>query len=422
MPILACGARRALFSLCVSSAFLVSAAVLQSAAQPAIAEPQVKTSEKFGKPMSEAVDLVKGRKYREALAKVDQAAPLAQSRGERLAVEQMRTAIYSGLGKQDELIKSLEAQLAIGGLPAATLKAHRQTIAGLYANKNDDAKAAALTKDLIKDYGGSADQFAYVASYELKHKNYADALAYANKAISSSKAVGKKPQEAWRKLVMRAEFDRGNLPGYYAAVEQTAAEHPKPEYLRILIERAQKDQRFNTRTHKLDVYRALEAANVKLDAAQRADMVEMAYSRGLPDEALAAMKPLAASGFKGIDASRVSRLKKMSEQISADAKGALDRHTARASSSGRGDAYVRLGETYLAQDDPAKAVEAIRQGIAKGDLDPGETAYASLQLGIALHHAGKEEEARKTWAGVKSDNGAATLAKAWSLMSKANLV
>src|SRR5689334_18726667 len=126
--------------LAIAFLALLSTGALTSAAT-APAEAQLKTSERFGKPMNEAVSLVKARKYSEALAKVDQAAPLAKSPAEKLSVEQMRTAIYSGLGRTPELIKSLEAQLAIGGLPASTVRAHRLTLAGLYGKVNNDAKA-----------------------------------------------------------------------------------------------------------------------------------------------------------------------------------------------------------------------------------------------------------------------------------------
>src|SRR5690348_5812634 len=194
------GANRAMFSLLGSTVLLTGAVFVQSAAQPAAAAPQVKTSEKFGKPMSEAVSLVKARKFREALGKVEQASPLAASRSERLAVEQMRTAIYSGLGRRADLIKSLEAQLSIGGLPVSTVKAHRKTLASLYAKEDNDAKAVSLTKDFIKDYGGSADQYAFVASYELRRKNYEEAIGYAKKAINEAKASGRMPNETWRKL------------------------------------------------------------------------------------------------------------------------------------------------------------------------------------------------------------------------------
>src|SRR5689334_22901234 len=92
----------------------------------AFAAPQVETSEAFGRPMSEAVRLVKAKKFAEALVKVNAAAPNAKTQAERLAIEQLRTAIYTGLGRTPDLIRSLEAQLAIGGLPSATTRSHRQ--------------------------------------------------------------------------------------------------------------------------------------------------------------------------------------------------------------------------------------------------------------------------------------------------------
>ena len=388
---------------------------------PATASPQVKTSAKFAEPMNEAVDLVKSRKFSAALPKVEQAAPLAKSRGERLAIEQLRTAIYSGLGRTADLIKSLESQLDIGGLPTATVKAHKLTLAGLYNKQNNDAKAVEITREYIDAYGGKPDQYAFVAGYELKKKKYSEALRYAEKAIDAARSSKSPVPEAWRQIIMRAEFERGNLDGYYSAVEQAAAAHPKAEYFRVLPERAAREPRFNRTLHQLLIYRAMDAGNVSLTPQEQADMGERAFTRGLPEEAAEALKALAASNYKGIDASKIDRLKRMRTQIVAEAKADLDRRASAAKSSAKGAPFVVLGEAYSVAGNQLRAIDSIQQALTFQDLDAGEADFARLQLGIAQFRAGKADTARQTWSGIKSDNGAASLARLWRLISRSKL-
>lgn len=80
--------------------------------------------------------------------------------------------------------------------------------------------------------------------------------------------------------------------------------------------------------------------------------------------------------------------------------------------------FVDTGEGYMTTGDTAKAIDLITKGLAKGGMDEGQVALAKLRLGIAQFRAGKKDDARKTWADVKGDNGAAVLAKNWISISK----
>ena len=78
------------------------------------APKQVKSSPEFAKPMGEAQALMQAGKFSDALAKVEAAAPFAKAPQEKLGVEQFRTAIYANMKNNAGLVKSLEAQLALG--------------------------------------------------------------------------------------------------------------------------------------------------------------------------------------------------------------------------------------------------------------------------------------------------------------------
>jgi hypothetical protein len=62
-----------------------------------------------GKPLQAAQDLIKGGKYREALAKVREADGVSgKTAAENLMVERMRLAAASGAGDADTAAKSFE--------------------------------------------------------------------------------------------------------------------------------------------------------------------------------------------------------------------------------------------------------------------------------------------------------------------------
>jgi hypothetical protein len=52
-------------------------------------------------------------------------------------------------------------------------------------------------------------------------------------------------------------------------------------------------------------------------------------------------------------------------------------------------------------------------------MEPGATELAKLRLGIAQFRAGDAAAARKTWAEIEGENGAAWLARCWTAISKA---
>lgn len=98
--------------------------------------PGVKTSKEFGEPFNAARKLVMERRYSEALEESRKAYASAHNQSEALAVVQLETAAYAGLGEQGWILWSLREQLRIdalcpGSLPEPTVNAHRRTILGL---------------------------------------------------------------------------------------------------------------------------------------------------------------------------------------------------------------------------------------------------------------------------------------------------
>jgi hypothetical protein len=85
-------------------------------------------------------------------------------------------------------------------------------------------------------------------------------------------------------------------------------------------------------------------------------------------------------------------------QVAEDRK-TLSQFEKEATASKAGEADVKLGEAFLSYDQPAKAVEAMQRGIAKGGVKSLDDA--NLSLGRAFLAAGDRTAAETAFSLVK---------------------
>jgi hypothetical protein len=135
--------------------------------------------------------------------------------------------------------------------------------------------------------------------------------------------------------------------------------------------------------------------------------------RGMPGEAVAVLQPISAE----LSAPAKATLTNAQEMAKADKPG-LSKEEKDTLAKGTGEQIAGLGEAFMTYGDYPKAVELIQAGVTKGIPDANKADLAKLHLGIAQYRAGQKDAAQATWAGVKSDNGTAVLARAWTMISK----
>ncbi len=400
----------------------VAGAVAVSAVTEAPAYAQ-KSSKEFVEAYQVATAALAAKNYSAAVSGADKAQPHAKTNQEKMALESIRVQSHYATKNHAGVIKAIESSFALGGLTADQTKSYKQLLASAYAETGNSAKAVQLTREFIDAYGGTPDQLAWLAQNDLKAKNYAGAVNYAQKAVDAARKAGQRPKEAWHKMIIQAHYDSKSMDAYYAALEKVVQEYPSENYWRLLVDRATKDAKFNRADLQLDMYRTLSAAKVSLKTNEQVEMAEQAMIRGASVEAEKILDPLFKQGLVGgADDRNADRNKRMYANIQKAAKddkaGGLAASEKDAASKPTGAQLISTGEAYLGAGDYAKAVELFQKGIAKGQINENEAAYAKLRLGIAQFKAGQKDEARKTWGEVKSDNGAGSLARAWILISR----
>lgn len=384
---------------------------------PAALAQKVTAKKEFVENFNAANAALSAKRYSEALAKADAAAAHAEGTQQKSAIEQIRVGANCAGTNHQACITAIEKARTVGGLPAAVTKNYDLMLAGKFDALGQSAKALAQTKQNVDKYGGDAKQLAFIARKELDSKNYGEAVKYAQKAVDGG-AGG----TAYN-IMLNAYSAQNKMDEYYKVVERIAPTMKQETYWRMLIERTKKEPKFKSQEGLLDVYRALQAANVKLNTTEQSEMADMALQRGLAIEAEKVWAPLFKAGtLGGASDKNADRNKRLYERAQADAKADkatdLAKSEADAATKSTGDAYAATAESWLGAGDYTKAIDLFQKALQKGQMDPGVTDLVRVRLGIAQFKGGKKADATKTWQSVKADNGAAWLAKSWLAIAK----
>jgi len=285
-------------------------------------------------------------------------------------------------------------------------------LAGRYSDSGNGAKALAQTKANIAAYGGTSTELAFVAKKSLEAKNYPEAVTFINKAIAAGK-----PTATQYNILLNALQAQNKLDEFYRVVEKIAPIYKTETYWRMLIERSRKETNYKSGVAALDVFRTLQASGVKLKPEELFEMGDAARKRGNAIEAAATWEllvkgndPLAVKNKGLIDTTKATAAKDKASGLAASEAAAATRAS--------GEQFGLAAEAYMAAGNYAKAIELFDKGIKKGEMDPGAVDLVKLRLGIAQFKGGKKSDATKTWQSIKSDNGAAWLAKSWLAIAK----
>ncbi|MEZ6030660.1 MAG: hypothetical protein R3C46_13035 [Hyphomonadaceae bacterium] len=384
------------------------------------ATAQVTAKKEFVENFNAANAALQGRKFAEAIQKADAAWPHATTTQQKAAVEQIRVSARCDTRQNDHkaCIDAIEKAKGTGGLPAQLVRNYDEMLAGRYESAGQSAKALAQTKANISKYGGTGQQLAFVARKELEAKNYNEAIKFINQAIAKGSSGS-----AQYNILLNAYAGQNKMDEFYKTVERIAPSMKQDTYWRMLIERTKKEANYRSNDALLDVYRALQAAGVKLSTTELNEMADAARKRGLAIEAVNIWEPLFKSGaLGGAGDKEAARNKSLFEAVKKDAQadlgGELAKSEADAATRVSGDALADVAEAYLASGNATKAIEIFQKALDKGQMDAGKTDLVKLRMGVAQFQAKKKSDATKTWQSIKSENGAAWLAKSWIAIAK----
>ena len=369
----------------------------------------------IGTPIQAAIELIKSKKGKEAIAKVREAQAVDdRTPYENYLVERVLGQAAATAGDASTAARAFENVATMPGTPQGERQPFLAAAASQYYVVKNYAKTAELAARYFKDGGTEKSmRTIYVQALYLGN-DFAGAAKELTKDLEAEEQAGRRPTEEQLQLLANSCTQIKDAACYGKAMEMLVAHYPKREYWLSVIYSIATRPGFSERL-------ALDLARIKLEtgtvrsADEYLDAAQLALQDGFPIEAVRIIDKGYASGVLGTgpEAARHKRLKDMAAKNLAEDKKALarvDESQAAAAKDGRalfneGFNYVLLGK---AEQGLAMMEKGIRDVKAFRRLE-----HAKLQLGYAHHLAGQNQRAVQVLKTVQGTDGAAALARLW---------
>jgi hypothetical protein len=400
-------------------AFTVALVAAGSIGLAPVAYSQGGVRPEVGKPLQQASDYLKAGKAKEALGKVREAEGVGGITGaERQLIDGMKAAAAQRAGDMGTAIQALES--LAGRASGAQLGSYAEQLASAYAQQRNNAKATEwLNKAVAAGNNGASvrqlQQYLQGASGD-----YASIAKEAGAAVAAAESNGRRPDEGDLLRLADAQQRTGNNNGYVVTLEKLLLNYPKKDYWAAFLSRLPRKPGYAPR-FDLDVLRLRLASGTLTKTEDFMEMAQLSLQAGLAAEA----RRITDQGIKagvlgsGPEAGRHQRLRDLAVKQEGESKTTLANQASEAATFKEGDGLVKVGYAYASMGEVDKGIELIQKGIGKGSLKHPEDA--KLRLGMAQMLSPKTRTAGiATLRGVKGTEGAAEIARLWTILGAAS--
>jgi hypothetical protein len=390
-------------------ATLAGGALAQEAGKGGAVRPEV------GKPLQAAVELVKAKKNKDALAKLQEADAVAnKTQQESYLLERVRGQAAAGAGEPVVAAKSFEAAAGSPAAPAADRAMLLAGAAGQYYVAKDYAKSADLIGRYFKEGGTDPALRMLLVQALYLGNDPARAGEELQLVFKELETAGKQPSEEQLQLYSSICLKRHDSACYTSALEKLLLRFPKQDYWLTAIYELTKSQGFSSR-HGLDVARLKLLTNTMRSSGEYFDAAQLSMQEGYPFEAKEIIDRGYSAGLlgRGDEADRHRRLRDMVAKAVAEDTKSLGSDDAAAASAANGQLLLNSGFNYVLRRQFDKGLAMMEQGVRKGGFKRPDDA--TLRLGVAQVLAGRTQVATQTLASVHGKDGGADLAKLWAV-------
>ncbi len=413
------------FLVLIGSASLLGMASLLAGAQspaPAASSASAPASAlrpEVAKLLRPAQELIAAGKYHEALAKIAEAQALPDlTPYEAMIANRLKAPAAFGAGDKPLALASLEGALESPAFPPADRLKVIETTVKLASELKDYPRALRWLERYLGEGGTDPALRALYPQLLKATGDDAGAIREVKALIAANEAAGRPTPENLLRTMAASANAIGDQASYRLALEQLVVSTGRPDYWADLISRVTAREGFAEERLRLDVYRLMQQVGVELGGDEYVDLAERAQQVGQPIEALNALDAASAKGLlaKVKNQTGLSKLRDQIVKAAAQDRSTFDDSEKSARAAKDGNPLVNLGLAVLSAGDAGRAAALMQQGIAKGGLRrPDE---AQLWLGMALTRAGRRDDAQRSFAAVSGADGAADLARLWSLYLK----
>ena len=371
------------------------------------------------KPLKEASELVRAGKAKEALAKLN--GVTGSGPEDNYMIARIRGAAYQRMGDNGQAAQQLEAAFATGHVPANEAGPLAETIAGVYAQQHNNAKAMQWVEK-AKAAGDNSGTLRQIQDYVQGSSGDYGQVARDNAAkVQAAEAAGRRPDEDDLLRLADAYRHTNNKVGDLQVKEKLVLNYPSnKQYSSIYLADLPGKPGFSSR-FSLDLLRLRLSSGNLTAAADYMEMGQLLLQAQLPAEAKVVLDKGYAAGVlgTGAEAARQQRLRDLVNKSAADAVASLAKRTTDAKTVKTGDDLVAIGTEYASMGKYEEGIELIQQGIAKDSLKHPEDA--KLRLGIAMLQSGKgKAPAAKQLRTVQGTDGAPEVARLYVALGAAS--
>ena len=368
-----------------------------------------------GKPLQQAVDLLKAGKAKDALVKVREAEAVPGiTPSERQTIDGMKASAAQRAGDMPTAIQALESLASRAS--GAQLGAYAEQLASAYAQQKNNAKATEWLNKAIAA-GNTGPSVKQLQTYlQAASGDYAAVVKDAGAAVAAAEQAGRRPEENDLLRLADAQQRTGNMVGYLVTLDKLLHAYPKKDYWNAYLGRLPRKSGFADR-FALDLLRLRLASGTLTKAEDYMELAQLSLQAGVPVEARSVVDAGMKAGVLGTgpEAGRHQRLRDLAVKQEAEMKANLANLATEAANFVEGDGLVKVGYSYVSYGESERGIELIRQGIAKGNLKRPEDA--KLRLGMAQLQSPKTKAAAgQTLRSVKGADGATDIARLWTLI------
>ena len=369
-----------------------------------------------GKPVQQAAELYKAKKYREALSKLQETDRIGnKTMNETFTIERMRLSVASAAGDNEAVIRSAEIIVAVNKLPGKDQLQLIQVLANAYFKANNYAKAVKMYERYISEGGTDSASRQYMIQAKTLSGDSAGAMKATRAEIMEAEKSGRAPSQAALETYAFG-IQKTDKVAYMATLEKLVMFYGKKEYWVNLLNHVERKSDFASRL-TMDLYRLKFAIGQITKTSEFMEMAQMSIQDGFPAEALKIID----QGYKvgalgtGTEAARHQRLKDLATKRLAASKAAQASAEADALKASDGTALLNLGYAYVTAGEYDKGIDLMEQGIRKDSLKHPDDG--TLRLGMAYLMAGKKAAGIKAMKSIQGKDGTGDLARFWIIQA-----
>lgn len=383
-----------------------SAALLALAAAPASTLAADTLRPEVGKPLSDAQTLYRAHNFKGALGKIAQAAAVPNKTPyETYMVEEMRGAAAMAAGDTGTAAQAYEGLLGGGQLKGEDEQRVTATLAGVYFQQHNYARAITVAQRYLKA-GGTDPQMRtlLVQSYYLSN-DCGNVVKLLKPSVDAEVRAGRTPDESQLQLLGTCAQRVKDDASYRGALEKLVAYHPKQSYWDDLFTAIRNKPGYAS-SLDIDTYRLRRATGALTSVDDYMEMTQLAIVAGTPAEGKQVIDQGFASGVLGHDA-QAEREKRLQALAAKRAQAGVDKANP--------PAAIDEGFNLVFGGKAQQGLSMMEAAIAKGGLDHPD--HAQLHLGIAYYVAGQKARALQAFRAVKGTDGSSDLARLWLLVA-----